>query len=428
MSTFDGDAEIQELPLNRNDKLTILGLLACIPLTSCTRVSAKTDPAAMDGVPVRVARAMSQDVPLEIAAVGNVEAVHGVEVKSRIAGEITRVNFDEGQNVTQGQLLFQIDRETLDRQAAELEAQLERDAAIESQARAVVLRDAAAQKQSQSEAEVAMKLGTLGVISGQRVNQLMTTDDTTRAALHSDQAAVAAAVSATKTDRARLAQTQLQLNFADIVAPISGRAGSVTMKAGNMIRDNDTTLVTLLQLAPINVAFGVPEQSLPEIQKLNADGNLTVEAGNGDGAAAKGYLVFIDNTVDPATGTIRLKAVFPNADNSLWPGQFVQVRLRLRVEKERTLVPEASIQDGQDGKYVWLIKSGIAVLAPVNVLRTYKPQGGPASAVIGSGIHPGDTIVTEGQLRLTPGARIVLLDSIQDPSSSKTKPIQRHGA
>ena len=138
----------------------------------------------------------------------------------------------------------------------------------------------------------------------------------------------------------------------------------------------------------------------------------------------QGQLDFIDNTVDATTGTIRLKAAFPNTDNALWPGQFVNVRVRLRVEKDKTLVPDSSIQNGLDGKYVWLAKAGIANMVPVTVLRTYKPEKGPEQAIVGSGIRPGDTIVSEGQLRLTPGAHIALLNAPAEPrlSSTETKP------
>jgi len=397
--------------LNRNAQLALLGTLTCLTLTACSRLTANTNSAATERVPVRAALVISQDVPLEVSAVGNVEAINSVEVKPRIAGQINQVAFEEGQNVSKGQILFTIVPDALQRQAAEQQAELERDAAVEQQARAVVARDAASQKQSLSEADVARKLGELGVISGQRVNQLVTTSDTTSAALRSDQAAVEAAVDATKADRARLAQTQLQLSFANIVAPIAGRAGAVMVKAGNMVRENDTTLVTLLQLSPIHVTFGIPEQILPEVQRLDALGPLTVEASNGDGASFAGQLVFIDNTVDATTGTIRLKAIFPNTDGALWPGEFVSVRLRLEMEKEKILVPESSIQDGLDGKYVWLIKSDTATTEPVTVQRTYKPETGPELAIVGSGIHPGDTIVTEGQLRLTPGARVSLLSA-----------------
>jgi multidrug efflux system membrane fusion protein len=396
-------------------KFAFVAALLCFPLTACTRVAARAIPAATDAVPVRAVRAVSQDVPLEIAAVGNVEAMDRVEVKSRVDGQINRVAFSEGQDVSKGQLLFSIDRETLEHQELEEQANFERDTAMEQQARAVLARDTAAEKQSQSEADVARQLGKLGVISGQRVNQLATTGDTASAAVRADQAAVEAAADTNRADRARLAETQLQLRFTDVVAPISGRAGAVTVKAGNMVRENDTTLVTLLQLAPLYVAFGIPEQSLPEVRRLNATEHLTVNASidaqNDKAAAMEGHLAFIDNAVDATTGAIRLKAVFPNSDNALWPGEFVNVRLRLGVETSRTVVPESSIQDGIEGKYVWLVKNGTAAIAPVTVQRTYRPQRGPELAVIGSGIKPGDKVVTEGQLRLTPGATISLLDA-----------------
>ena len=328
----------------------------------------------------------------------------------------------------QGQLLFTIDLDALQRQAAEQQAELERDAAMEQQARAIVARDSASLRQSQSEADVALELGKSGILSKQRTDQLVTTSNTARAALLSDEAAVAAAVSVTKADQARLAQTQLQLSFTNVVAPIAGRAGAVMVKAGNIVRDNDTTLVTLLQVSPIYVTFGVPEQILTDIQRLNASGQLTVEVSNGDGPAFEGRLIFIDNSVDATTGTIRLKAIFPNTNEALWPGEFVKVRLRLQVEKGKTLVPESSIQNGLDGKYVWMVKSGVATIAPVTVLRTYQPENGPEQAIVASGINPGDTIVAEGQLRLTPGARVSLLDTPRgqtlDRSSTKTKPAQ----
>lgn len=411
-----------------------LGALVCLPLISCTRVVAKANATASEAVPVRAVRAVSEDVPLEIAAVGNVEAIDSVDVKSRVAGQINRVAFAEGQSVTKGQLLFSIDRETLERQTLEQQATLERDAAMEQQARAVVARDAAAERQSQSEAETARQLGALGVISGQQVRQLVTTSDTSKAALHADQAAVEAAAGSTKADRARLAETQLQLRFTHVFAPISGRAGAVMIKAGNMVRDNETTLVTLRQLAPIYVTFGIPEQSLAEVRRLNISGQLTVDvstdktnasgSGNTTGSVKGGHLVFIDNTVDASTGTIRLKAVFPNIDNALWPGEFANVRLRLGVEARRTVVPESSVQASQDGQYVWLVRSGIASTVPVTVLRTYRPPNGPEQAVIGSGIKPGDMVVTEGQLRLTVDATVTLLSTPgRGPSVSKPTPI-----
>jgi multidrug efflux system membrane fusion protein len=216
----------------------------------------------------------------------------------------------------------------------------------------------------------------------------------------------------------------LQLGFTNVVAPISGRAGAVTVKAGSMVRDNETTLVTLLQFTPIQVTFGVPEQVLPEVQRLNAGAPLTVEVSQSEGRTIEGRLVFVDNTVDATTGTIKLKAAFPNNDHALWLGEFVNVHLRLRAEKGRTVIPDVSIQNGLNGKYVWLIKSGVVAMAPVTVLRSYKPD----LAIVGRGISAGDTVVTEGQFRLSSGTRITLLGSPGDqpplPLSSNTKPPQ----
>jgi membrane fusion protein, multidrug efflux system len=372
-----------------------------------------------EGVPVRVAHVLSQDVPLEIAAVGNVEAVERVDVKPRIAGQIRSVAFTEGQNVTKGQLLFTIDRDTISRQQTQQQAELDRDMAMQQQAVAIAARDAASQKQSQSEADVAVKLGDLGVLSGQSVEQAITASDTTRSSLQADQAAIAAAAGAVRADHARLAQTKLQLNFADVVAPISGRAGAAMVKTGNVVLENDTTLVTLLQLAPIRVVFGVPEQLLTEVQRLSAAGSLEVEAGTGDNRFVAGHLDFIDNAIEPATGIVRMKATFSNADRALWPGEFVNVRLRLRVDPSQVVVPQSAIQQGLDGKYAWRIKSSVATMVPVTVLRTYRTtissQARSEVAVLGSGLSPGDVIVTEGQLRLTPGARVSLINTPSRP-------------
>jgi len=393
---------------------------ASLGVTSCSPVAAKTNAPGTDDIPVRAVSAVVQDVPLDIAAVGNAESVHSVEVKSRIAGQVERVDFTEGDTVAKGQLLFTIDRAALERQAAEQRAELARDAAMEEQARAIVARDAASQRQSQSEAVVAEKLGNLGVISGQRVDELTTARDTASASLHSDEAAVAAADAARKADQARLDTTQLQLSQANVVAPIAGRVGAVAVKAGNIVADNGTTLVTLLQMTPIDVTFGVPEQVLSDVRRLNAQGTLTVEANHSGGGSEEGRLAFIDNTVDATTGTIRLKAVFPNTDGALWPGEFVHVRLRLRVDPSRTVIPNSSVEDGINGKYAWLVRSGVANMTPVTVTRTYLQENGPELAVIGSGVRPGDLVVTEGQLRLTAGAHVSLLNDGRESRNSST--------
>ncbi len=385
--------------------LTALLLLA---LQACTRAGANVDAKEADAVPVRAVSAALRDVPLELEAVGNVEPLQTVAVKARVAGQITQITFAEGQTVAKGQLLFRIDRGALEQQATEQQAELARDGALEAQARAVATRDSAAERQNRADAEVAEKLGALGVLAGQRVHQLMTAHDTSSAALHSDQAAIEAATATKQADRARLAQTRLTLGHTDVVAPIAGRAGAVLVQAGNLVRDNDATLVSLVQLSPISVSFGIPEQSLAEVQQLSRAGALQVEASTGSGTAVAGRLAFIDNAVDRGSGSVRLKAVFANTDETLWPGEFVTVRLRLSVERGRIVVPASAIENGLNGKYVWLARSGKAVIAPVSVLRTWKPPQGAEQAVLGGGVRPGDTVVTEGQLRLTEGARVAV--------------------
>jgi membrane fusion protein, multidrug efflux system len=401
---------------NEIEKLWLVAIAASLSLCSCARVAAKSDEASAADIPVRTARAVVEDVPLEIPAVGTVEAINSVDVKSRVGGPIARVAFVEGQNVSKGQPLFTIDREVLDRQAAGQRALVERDAAMQEQARAILARDAAAEKQSQSEAEIAVKLGQLGVISGQRVDQLTATYDAASAGITSDKASLAAAESTLKADKARLDEMQLQVSLTSVTAPISGRAGAALVKTGNLVRENDTTLVTLLQLAPIYVTFGIPEQSLPEVQRLYAKGPLTVEASGAAGAHLAGHIAFIDNTVDATTGAVRLKAVFPNTDEALWPGEFVHVQLRLRTDPARTVIPDSCIQSGLNGKYVWVIRNGYATMTPVSVQRVYSTSDGtvsdkPGLAVIGGGIRAGEVVVTEGQLRLTAGARVSVLDT-----------------
>jgi multidrug efflux system membrane fusion protein len=393
---------------------TLCTLLLTLPLASCSRVVAHANITPPEGVPVRVARAALENIPVEIAAVGNVEAIERVEVKPRVGGQIRRVEFVEGQEVTKGQLLFSVDKDTLNRGLAQQQAELDRDMAMEQQAAAVAARDEASEKQRHSEAVTAVRLGEVGVLSEQAVSQAVSTSESAHAGVEADRAAMAAAAGAVKADRARLAQTHLQLSFADVVAPISGRAGAAMVKAGSVVRENDTTLVTLLQTAPIHVTFGIPEQSLAEVQRLSALGPLEVEAGTGDGATAKGRLDFIDNTVDAATGTIRLKARFANTNGELWPGEFVHVRLRLRVEDAKIVVPESAVQEGVDGRYAWKVESNVATMMPVTVERSYKQQnadGGMTSLAVlaGRGLRPGDAVVMEGQLRLTPGARVSVI-------------------
>ncbi len=261
--------------------LVFLCALTCVVLvTACGKKNASQAPAMMmmPAVPVRAVSAVASDVPLDVSAVGTVEAITTVDVKSRVAGEVLRVDFQAGQNVEKGQLLFEIDPEPLQRQITELQADIAKDSALEQQARANVVKDQAVQKQTRAAADRAVELSKEGIFSKEQTEQVVATAESNQAAMEADQAAVESAVAALKADRARLAETQLQLGYTKITAPISGRAGAIAVKAGNLIKDNDAALVTLLQISPIYVTFGIPEQLLPEVQKFHAEHPLTVRA------------------------------------------------------------------------------------------------------------------------------------------------------
>lgn len=390
--------------------------------SSCTKKQAANPMMAMmmAAAPVRAVPATATDVPLTVSAVGNVEAMASVDVKSRVAGEILRVNFQEGQNVTKGQSLFEIDPEPLQRQIAQIQADLTKDAALEKEARANVAKDEATLKQARAAADRGLALSKEGIFSREQTEQVVATADSSQAALDADRAAVDSAVASLKSDRARLAQTQLQLSYTSITAPISGRAGAIAVKAGNLVKDNDTALVTLLQISPIYVSFGVPEQMLPEVRKYNSQHPLLVQASPGPETSATGSLRFIDNSVDNTTGTIKLKAEFANGDHSLWPGQFVNVQARLNVERNRIIVPSRTVQTGPQGKYVWVLSADSATVAmrPVQVLRNYQPSPSNEEAVIGSGLQAGEMVISEGQMRLAPGMKVQLLKS--EPQAGKS--------
>jgi len=365
---------------------------------------------AMQQVSVRAVAATTSDVPLEFTAVGNVEALNSVDVKSRVAGQVLRVYFQEGQSVTAGQLLFEIDPEPLQRQIAQTQADLAKDAALEQQAKANVARDEAQLKQAKGQADRGLQLQKEGIFSREQTETLVATNDAASASLDSDRAAVESAMASEKSDRARLAQTQLQLGYTKITAPIAGRAGSIAVKAGNLVKDNDAALVTLLEISPINVSFGVPQELLPEVQKYNAQHPLEIEASSG-GVSSTGKLVFIDNSVDATTGTIRLKAKFDNAQHALWPGQFVDVKARLNLERDRVVVPSRTIQTGPQGKFVWVMSADQSSVAirPVSVERIFKPMQGGEISIISSGVKPGEMVVSEGQMSLMPGAKVKVL-------------------
>ncbi len=328
-------------------------------------------------VPVSVARVAVRTVPVQLTAVGNVEPYTSVAVKARADGQIVGVRFKEGDPVRKGELLFEIDPRPY--------------AAALAQARANVVKDQAQLARAQAQDVRYQELLQQNFISKDAYEQVRTNAQTAAATVQADAAAV---------DNA-----ELQLGYCTIRAPIDGFAGRILIQEGNLIKANDANpLVTLNQIVPVYVSFAVPEQNLAGIRQHEAAGDLVVQASlPGDGhPPVNGRLSFVDNAADQTTGTIKLKAQFPNTDTALWPGQFANVVLTLFEQKDALVAPSQAIQNGPNGQYVFIVKPGGTVeLRDVNVARSVGEF-----AVISAGLKQGEVVVTAGQLRLAPGTRV----------------------
>jgi multidrug efflux system membrane fusion protein len=332
-------------------------------------------------VPVVAGNADRKNIPLQVKAIGNVEAFNAVSIKALVGGEVAGVFFKEGQDVRKDDLLFKIDPRPYEAALRQAEASLARDVA---QARN-------AEEQAKRYAILVQK----DYVSKDQYDQLRANAD-----------ALAAAVEA---DKANVETSRLQLAYCTIKAPINGRAGSLLVNVGNVIKANDITLTTINQIAPIYVTFSLPEQNLSDIKKYTASGELKVQAiiPGDDERPAWGHLTFIDNTVDRTTGTIRLKGTFENSDRRLWPGQYVDVILTLTTERDRVVVPSQAVQTGQQGQYVYVIREDMTVeVRSVTPERTHESW-----TVIAKGVAAGEKVVTDGQLRLAPGAKVEIKSS-----------------
>jgi multidrug efflux system membrane fusion protein len=336
-------------------------------------------PRSATAVPVTAASVTSTSVPVRLHAIGNVEPHTTVAVKARIDGQIVAVRFREGDEVREGQTLFEIDRRPLQALLRQAEANLLKDRA---------LLDHASEQEKRYKDLLEKKF-----ISPDAYAQIRTNSETAAAQVHADEAAIESA--------------RLQLGFCTIRAPITGYAGKIQIQEGNLVKANDTnSLVVINQVVPINASFSVPEQSLASVRKYQADGELqvTAQVPNSGLAPVPGKLSFIDNTTDASTGTIKLKAEFPNTDKALWPGQFVDVVLTLTHQANAIVVPSSAIQNGPNGQYVFIVKPDQTVdLREIKVARS---EGD--STVIAAGLKPGEVVVTVGQLRLAPGVKVAM--------------------
>jgi multidrug efflux system membrane fusion protein len=333
-------------------------------------------------------------MPVQVHAIGAVEAYSTVAVKTQITGELTGVYFREGQDVKKGDLLFTLDKRPFEADLKKQESNLARDKAQAELAQVQVKRYAALLKE--------------GVIAKEQYDQIQ-----------SNAAALDAAVEA---DKAAVENSKVQLVYCSIYSPINGKVGSILIHQGNMIKANDVPLVTINQIEPIRVAFTVPEQYLAEIKRFSAAGTLPVQVTiPADSRPAVGKLSFIDNSVDQTTGTIKLKGEFINRDRRLWPGQFVDVNLTVSKQPNAVVVPTQAVNTGQQGQYIFVIKPDMTVEArTVKVNRTSSGQ-----TVIDSGIASGERVVIDGQVRLVPGAKVQIKEALvpqPPPGTPESKP------
>jgi multidrug efflux system membrane fusion protein len=355
-------------------------------------------------VPVTVAVATQETIPEEIHAIGAVEPSATVQIKSQIAGELTAVHFVEGGDVKKGDLLIEIDSRPYQDALHQAEAAIAKDRALLQQAEANLGKDNAQLKNAEVLAARYESLRKEGVTSREQSEQMQTNLDSLRQSARADQAAIESSRAAVDTDLAAAEKAKLDLSFCQIRSPISGRAGNLLVHAGNLVKVSDVALVVINQIEPIFVSFGVPEQYLGDIRKNSGDRKLAVQVSLQEDVrkTARGLLSVIDNTVDNTTGTIRLKATFDNQERILWPGQLVNVALTLDTLKNATVVPAEAVQAGQQGQFVYVVKADKGVeLRMVTVGRTMEKK-----VVLDKGVAAGETVVTDGQLLLYPGAHI----------------------
>jgi membrane fusion protein, multidrug efflux system len=352
--------------------------------------SAAVQPPRPQSAPVRVATVERRDFSIALTGLGTVQATNMVTVRSRVDGQIEQVAFDEGQMLKQGDLLVQIDQ-------APFKAALE-------QATAKLAQDQASLKNAKQDLERTIPLAKQGVSTQQLLDQRT--------------ANVANLTALIEADKAAIESAKVQLDYTTIRSPLTGRAGFRQVDPGNIVHASDQTgILTITQMQPISVVFTAPELQLPAINEALKGGPLKVTAFSSDGQKrlGDGSLRLVDNQVDTASGTIKLKASFPNQDNALWPGLSVTTRLLVSTVKNVVVVPDNAVQRGPDGLFAYVVTSdGNAELRNLRVGRIADGQ-----ALIEQGLTPGERIITAGHYRVQPGAAVEVVEGPDRPASAK---------
>lgn len=380
----------------RDEVAQKLGLGASASVAESASPAASAQPQGRRGrlnpggpVPVVVTKVVKKEMPIVIEAVGTVQAIASIQIKPRIDSQIMKVAVEEGALVKEGDLLFELDSRTLRAQLGQIEAQIRKDQAQVAQAKRDVAR---------FEELLSKNAGTV-------VNR-----DTAITSLKASEAQL-------ESDEASKASVLTQLSYTEIRAPVSGRIGSIASKAGTVVRVGDnsaaSTLATINQVDPIYVAFAVPQVFLPELRAAMAKGEVKVVALIDETRKQSGSIAFLENNVDPLTGTVTAKARIGNATEGLWPGQFVKVEIILGIEPEAIAVPAPTIQLGPQGPYLFVIKDGVAELRPVEVKRTQSGE-----SVIGKGLQSGEQVAVDGQLRLVNGANVTIRPATPESTAS----------
>ncbi len=412
--------------------LLLLGALGFFSLGTLAKPKTKSRDRGQQAVPVSVATVTQQAVPIQLQAIGNVQAENTVSVTSQVSGKVTGVYFQKGQEVQKGQLLFTLDDQAQLAVIQQAQGTLQRDLAQVQQAKAVInkdltqvqqatanrARDQAQAKFAQTQENRYRDLYHQGAVSLEQAQQYSTNREAAEATVDADNQAIANAKAAMQVDEEAiknaqgvissdegvLKNAQVQLSYTKIYAPISGRAGNILITLGNVVQPGSNPLVTIAQVHPIQVAFSVPESELPKIQKYTQDNKLKVSVTfpNSNTAPIPGVLTFINNTVDNTTGMIQLMGNFDNTQGQLWPGQYVNTTLTLTTDQNAIVVPEQAVQNGTNGQFVFVVNPDMTVAnIPVTVSTTYNGLD-----VIDKGLQLGDRVVTDGQANLIAGNKV----------------------